>query len=63
MRPSVADIRLGAIYRLAVRCGLPRVDVERLLTERAAMRSDAARQLSAHWFTTEKLRGVPATKE
>lgn len=58
MRPSVTEIRLGAIYRLAARCGLSRSAVETLMKHRAGLGVVAARQLAGHWFTTEALRHV-----
>lgn len=58
MRPSVTEIRLGAIYRLAARIGLSRPVVETLMEYRAGLSVVAARQLAGHWFTTKALRHV-----
>lgn len=49
MKPSIADIRLGAVYRFALKRELPRAQVRTLLHTRAGLSEKAAEQLSGHW--------------
>lgn len=53
---KILNIRFGAMYRLATKASLHRQTVESLLTERAGLSVRDAKQLAAHWFTTEPLR-------
>jgi hypothetical protein len=53
---KVLNIRLGAIFGVAVSRRLDRAVVEGLLSSRAGFSASEANQLAAHWFTTSALR-------
>lgn len=53
---NVLNIRLGAIYRMAVERRLSRDVVEGILARRAGLSISEAKHLAAHWFTTWHLR-------
>lgn len=53
---KVLNIRFGAMYRTATKARLSCGAVETLLTERAWLSIKDAKQLAAHWFSTEPLR-------
>lgn len=57
MKPSVQEIRLGAIYLFGAKRALSRETVEALLVGRAGFKADTARVLAGHWFTTGPYRG------
>lgn len=59
LKASKTDIQLGALYRAAVKFRLTPHAVEALLVSRVRMKPDVARQLAAHWFSTEPLRNSP----
>jgi hypothetical protein len=50
---SRQDFTIGAIDRMAVRRGIDRATVERLLHTRARLTERSARFLAGQWFNTE----------
>jgi hypothetical protein len=57
---EVLNIRLGALYRMAVINSMSRDDVRRYMVSRCGMSSTEAELLSSHWFRTGLLRGRAA---
>jgi hypothetical protein len=53
---AVLNIRLGAIFRMAIVNALSRENVERLLVSRAGFAAHEAELLACHWFSTSALR-------
>lgn len=49
LKPTVQDIRIGALYRVALKRNMPTADVRALLHSRAGLSEKAAEQLAAHW--------------
>lgn len=58
MRPSVSEIKIGALYKSAVRLKLTKAAVEGLLVVRCHLSKKDAEALASHWFTTEALRNA-----
>lgn len=56
MKFSKQDFRIGAVYRLGLKQNLTTDALATLLTDRAAFKPDAAKQLVAHWLTSEPYR-------
>ena len=55
-RFSKADWRLGAIYRVGHRRHLASALIERLLVARCNLKAPQAKQLVAHWQSSEPYR-------
>jgi hypothetical protein len=53
---AVTDIRLGAVWRFALKRALPREAVAGLLADRCGMAAKQADQLSGHWFSHSAFR-------
>lgn len=57
-KPSIQDIRLGAVYRFGARRRLDRAALTALLEIRLGMKAQAAAQLAGHWLTTDLYRNA-----
>lgn len=56
MQFSKQDFKIGAIYRLGIARKLTPAALADLLSNRASLKPDAAKQLVAHWLTSEPYR-------
>ena len=52
LKPSVQEIRLGALYRMGARRQLGKKELVEVMTKRAGLKHLEAEQLAAHWLTS-----------
>lgn len=55
---AVLNVRLGAIFRVAVERRIGREGVETLLSSRAGFTDEEAQRLACHWYGTAALRDI-----
>lgn len=56
MKAEIHEIRLGSVYRFAVKRRLAKDRATDLLEARTSLSKQASQQLASHWYSTEKLR-------
>ena len=56
MKLTRQDFRIGAIYRFGLQRGLGSEQLECLLINRASFKPSYAKQLVAHWMTSDPYR-------